>query len=42
LNNDKFVASAPEAVVIKARADLAGLEVKLAELKASKVKLEAL
>jgi valyl-tRNA synthetase len=42
LNNEKFVASAPEAVVTKARADLAGLEAKLAELKASKVKLEAL
>jgi len=42
LNNNKFVASAPEAVVTKARADLAGLEAKLAELKISKVKLEAL
>ena len=42
LNNAKFVDSAPEAVVIKARADLAGLEAKLAELEASKVKLEAL
>lgn len=42
LNNEKFVASAPEAVVTKARADLAELEAKLAELEASKVKLEAL
>jgi len=42
LNNAKFVDSAPEAVVTKARADLAELEAKLAELEASKVKLEAL
>jgi len=42
LNNKKFVDSAPEAVVTKARADLAELEAKLAELKASKTKLEAL
>jgi len=42
LNNVKFVDSAPEAVVTKARADLAELEAKLAELEASKVKLEAL
>lgn len=42
LNNAKFVESAPEAVVTKARADLAELEAKLAELEASKVKLEAL
>jgi len=42
LNNKKFVDSAPEAVVTKARADLAGLEAKLAELEASKTKLEAL
>ncbi|MDX8388170.1 MAG: valine--tRNA ligase [Ghiorsea sp.] len=42
LNNAKFVDSAPEAVVTKARADLAELEAKLVELKASKVKLEAL
>ncbi|MDX8381769.1 MAG: valine--tRNA ligase [Ghiorsea sp.] len=42
LNNQKFVDSAPEAVVTKARADLAELEAKLAELEASKIKLEAL
>jgi len=42
LNNEKFVASAPEAVVTKARADLAGLEAKLAELENAKAKLEAL
>ena len=42
LNNDKFVASAPEAVVNKARADLAALEAKLNELQAAKIKLEAL
>ncbi len=42
LNNDKFVASAPEAVVTKARADLAELEAKLNELETSKTKLEAL
>jgi len=42
LGNDKFVASAPEAVVTKAKADLAELEAKLAELEASKVKLQAI
>jgi len=42
LNNEKFVASAPEAVVTKARADLAGLEAKLTELENAKAKLETL
>ncbi|MDQ7002250.1 MAG: valine--tRNA ligase, partial [Ghiorsea sp.] len=42
LNNDKFVASAPEAVVTKARADLAALEAKISELQTAKTKLEAL
>jgi valyl-tRNA synthetase len=42
LNNEKFVASAPEAVVAKARTDLAELEAKLAELENAKAKLEAL
>ncbi|MDQ7057007.1 MAG: valine--tRNA ligase [Ghiorsea sp.] len=42
LNNDKFVASAPEAVVTKARADLAALEAKINELQTAKTKLEAL
>ncbi len=42
LNNEKFVASAPEAVVSKARADLATLETTLHELKSAKSKLKAL
>ncbi|OIP99804.1 MAG: valine--tRNA ligase [Zetaproteobacteria bacterium CG2_30_46_52] len=42
LGNDKFVASAPEVVVSKAKADLAELEAKLAELEASKLKLQAI
>lgn len=42
LNNEKFIASAPEAVVTKAHEDLAELKAKLAELDASKVKLQAI